>query len=123
VPFIATLSGNGLDPLFADCQRGGLPLVDFCNEQAAAYAADVYARLTGRLGVCAVSSGVAPINAMAGLVNAYFDGVPVLFISGCSESNRIGAGSFQDLDQMAVAAPVCKYAKLVDRAERLPFFL
>ncbi len=123
VPFVTTLSGNGLNPFFLACQRGGLPIVDFRNEQAASYAADAYARLTGRLGVCAVSSGVAHVNAFAGLVNAYFDGAPLLLFTGASERRRADAGRFQDLDQVALAAPVCKYAKEVDRAERFAFYL
>ena len=57
VPFISVLCGNGLNPLLESAKRSGLRLVDTRNEQAASYIADAYARLTRRVGVCAVSSG------------------------------------------------------------------
>ena len=123
VPFVATLSGNGTDPLFLACARNGMRLVDFRNEQAAAYAADAYARLTGKLGVVLVSSGVAHVNALTGILNAYFDGAPVLLITGASDYGHADAGRFQDLDQPALAAPICKYSKEVARPDRVLFYL
>lgn len=73
VPFIATLCGYGLNPLGEACHKAGLRLVDVRNEQAAGYMAEAYGRLTGRVGVCASSSGVAHVNALTGL-NAHFGG-------------------------------------------------
>ena len=120
VPFIAALCGNGLDPLLIAADEAGMPVIDTRNEQAAAYMADTYARLTGRLGVCAVSSGVAHVNALAGVTNAYYDGAPLLLISGASSSETLGRGGFQDLDQVALAAPITKHAELVTDAARVP---
>src|SRR6185437_9009084 len=119
--FVTTLSGNGTEPFYAACARAGMRLVDFRNEQAASFAADAAARLSGRVGVCAVSAAVGHANAMIGLVNAWFDGAPVLLVSGSSDHGRTDQGKFQDLDQVALAAPICKYAKLVDRPDRIPF--
>ncbi|MHB1006568.1 MAG: thiamine pyrophosphate-binding protein [Chloroflexota bacterium] len=123
VPFITTLSGNGLNPFYVACKHADMRFIDFRNEQAAAYAAEVDARLTRRLGVCAVSSGVAHANAFAGVVNAYYDGAPMLLITGASDNVRRDQWNFQDIDQVAMAAPLCKYAKYVDQAERIPFYL
>jgi acetolactate synthase I/II/III large subunit len=120
VPFIAALCGNGLDPLLEAARAGGLPAVDMRNEQAASYMADAYARLTGRLGVCAVSSGVAHVHALAGIANAYFDGAPLLLISGASPSATLGRGGFQDMDQVALAEPMVKHAEMVTRSDRIP---
>ena len=120
VPFIAVLCGNGLDPLLLAASQAELRVVDTRNEQAASYVADAYARLTGRLGVCAVSSGVAHVNGLTGVLNAYYDGAPLLLISGASPSGTLGRGGFQDLDQVALARPICKYAEMVTRAERIP---
>ena len=119
VPFVATLCGNGLDPFYVACKRQGLRLVDVRNEQAAGYMADAVGRLTRRLGVCSASSGVAHVNALTGLTNAYFDGSPVLLITGASESRTAGMGNFQDLDHVALARPVCKLVQRVDRPERI----
>ncbi|MHB0857690.1 MAG: thiamine pyrophosphate-binding protein [Anaerolineae bacterium] len=120
VPFVSLLAGNGLDPFLAAADVAGLRLVDTHNEQAASYIADAYARLTGKVGVCAVSSGVAHVNALAGVLNAYYDGAPLLLISGASPSRTLDRGGFQDLDQVALARPICKYAELVTRAARIP---
>jgi acetolactate synthase-1/2/3 large subunit len=119
VSFMATLCGNGLDPFYAACKRHGLRLIDVRNEQAAGYMADVVGRLTGRVGVCSASSGVAHVNALTGLTNAYFDGSPVLLITGASESRTAGMGNFQDIDHVALARPVCKLVQRVDRPERI----
>src|SRR5579883_1355368 len=82
VTFVTTLSGNGTEPFYEACQRAGLRLIDFRNEQAAAFAADAAARLTRRLAVCAVSAAVGHTNALIGVVNAWFDGAPLLLFSG-----------------------------------------
>lgn len=119
VPFVSTLCGNGLDPFYVACKRQGLRLVDVRNEQAAGYMADAVGRLTGRVGVCSASSGVAHVNALTGLTNAHFDGSPVLLLTGASQSRTAGMGNFQDLDHVALARPICKMAQRVDRPERI----
>jgi len=121
IRWVATLCGNGLNPFYLACKRAGIRLVDTHNEQAAAYIADTYARLTGRLGVCAVSSGIAHCNALTGVANAYFDGAPVLLITGASAGYGAGRGAFQEFDQVALAAPICKSASLVSRATDIAF--
>lgn len=122
-PFIATLCGHGLNPLDEACERAGLRLVDVRNEQAAGYMAEAYGRLTGRVGVCASSSGVAHANALTGVVNAHFDGAPMMLVTGCGPTATMGRGHFQDFDQVGMAAPVCKYARMIDRPERIPQML
>jgi len=117
---IFTLCGNGLDPILDACVEEGLHLLDTRNEQAASYMADVWGRLTRQIGVVAVSAGPGHTNALTGLANAHWDGGPMLLISGCSSADTRGLGHFQELDQVGMAAPVCKYARLVDRIEALP---
>src|ERR1041385_5489561 len=77
VDWIATLCGHGLDPLLNAARHAGLRLVDVRNEQTCAYVADAFGRLTRRPGVCAVSSGIAQVNALSGVANASFDGAPL----------------------------------------------
>ena len=119
VEWISTLCGHGLDPLFDACRRAGIRLVDARNEQAASYMASVSGKLTRRPGVVACSSGVAHANALSGLVDAYFDGAPMLLVTGAHAVETMGRGHFQDLDQVALAAPVCKFARLIDRPENI----
>jgi len=123
VEWMSTLCGHGLSPLYAAFQKAGLRLVDTRNEQTAAYMAECWGRLSRRVGICAVSSGVAHANAMTGVVNAYFDGAPMLLVTGAGPLRTAGMGHFQDLDQVALAQPVCKYARVIDVPERIPQFV
>jgi len=123
VEFVSTLCGNGLNPFYLACQKAGIRLIDTHNEQAAAYIADAYGKLTGRVGVCAVSSGVAHSNALTGVANAHFDGTPMLLISGASAGYGANRGVFQEYDQVALAAPICKLAKCVYRVGDLRFIV
>ncbi|MCY3766701.1 MAG: thiamine pyrophosphate-binding protein [Gemmatimonadetes bacterium] len=123
VGFVATLCGHGLDDLDDACDRAGMRLVDVRNEQAAGYIAEAVGRLSRTVGVCAVSSGVAHVNALTGVCNAHFDGAPMLLITGSGPSSTAGLGHFQDLDQVAIAAPLCKYAETIHHPERIPQML
>ncbi len=123
VGFMSVLCGNGLDPLLDASRRHGLRIVDTRNEQAASYIADGYARLTGGLGVCAVSSAVGHANAIIGLVNAHFDGAPVLLITGASDQATRGLDNFQELDHIPLVRSICKYARWVERADQLEWSL
>jgi len=123
VSWASTLCGNGLNPFYVACRKAGIRLIDTHNEQAAAYMADAYARLTGRVGVCAVSSGVAHSNALTGVANAFFDGAPLLLITGASAGYGVGRGVFQEFDQAGLATPISKFAKVVSRAGDLRFLV
>ncbi len=120
VQFLSMLCGNGTEPIIDSAVAAGLPIIHTRNEQAASYIADAYARLTGRVGVCVVSSGIAHVNAMAGLLNAHYDGAPMLLITGANESNTLGRGGFQDVDHVAMCKSICKHAETVWRPERIP---
>lgn len=120
VEYVFTLCGNGLNPFYEACLDYGLKVIDVRNEQAAAYMADVWGRMTRRLGVVAVSSGPGHTNAITGLANSFWDGGPMLLISGCSPLKTRGADHFQELDQDRIVAPITKYSALVSRVEALP---
>lgn len=123
VSFISTLIGNGIDPVLYACRQAGLRVIDTHNEQTASYMAESYARLTGQIGVCGVSSSVGFTNALIGAVNARFDGAPMLLIAGASEHATAGRGNFQDFDQVNAAAPIFKYSRLIDRPEDIAYFV
>jgi acetolactate synthase-1/2/3 large subunit len=119
VEYIFALCGNGLKPFLDACVDLNMPVVDTRNEQSAAYMADAWGRMTKRLGVVAVSAGPGHTNALTGLANAFWDGGPMLLISGCAGADTRGMGQFQELDQTSMAAPITKYARFVDRVEIL----
>lgn len=114
VEWMATLCGHGLDPLLEAARKAGVRLVDARNEQTCAYMADACGRLTRRPGVCAVSSGVAHVNALTGVANAWFDRAPMLLISGAASTATAGKGHFQDMDQVALARPLTKFSASID---------
>ena len=121
VTWVSTVCGNGLNQFHQSCQKASIRLIDTHNEQAAAYMADAYARLTGRVGVCAVSSGIAHSNALTGVANAFFDGSPLLLLTGASAGYGADRGVFQEFNQVALAEPICKFAKCVGRASDIVF--
>ena len=119
VAYVATLHGHGLDPLFDACRAADMRMIDVRNEQAAGYMAEVTGRLTRTVGVCAVSGAVAHANAMTGVVNAWFDGAPMLLITGITPHAELDWGNFQDMNSVPMAEPMCKYARVLDAPERV----
>ena len=101
VSFVASLNGHGLDPFYLACERAGMRIIDVRNEQAASYMAEVAGRLSRSVGVCAVSGAVAHANALTGVLNAWFDGAPMMLITDITPLARLGYGDFQDFN------PVC----------------
>lgn len=123
IDFLSAVSGNGLAPILDACRRARFRVIDTRTEYSAAYLAEAYARLTGKVGVVAASSGIAHVNANAGLMNGWFDGSPLLLITG--ESARYGAdtGVFQEFDHANFASAFCKYSVRVEAASQIEFCL
>jgi len=120
---ISVLCGNGLNPLLHEASRAGMTLIDTRNEQTASYMADATGRLTRRLGVCAVSSAVGHTNALIGVLNAHFDGGPMLLLSGTSSRQYWDLGVFQEMDHLSVIESITKYARVVERADTIPVYV
>ncbi len=80
------------------------------HEQAAAHAADGYARTTGRVGVCLATSGPGAANLVTGIATAAFNSVPLVCFTGQVASELLGREAFQELDIASIVAPVAKYA-------------
>ncbi len=91
-----------------------------CHEQAAAHAADGYARSTGRTGVVIATSGPGATNLVTGLATAYLDSVPVVAITGNVACPLIGRDSFQEVDTCGVTLPITKHNYIVKDVRRLP---
>ena len=83
------------------------------HEQAAAHAAESYARLTGKVGVCVATSGPGATNLITGLAAAKMDSAPVVAITGQVARPFLGTEAFQETDNAAIATPVVKKAFLV----------
>jgi acetolactate synthase-1/2/3 large subunit len=97
----------------------GLRHVLVRHEQAAAHAADGYARASGRVGVCVATSGPGATNLVTGLATAHMDSSPVLAITGQVGRPMIGRDAFQETDIIGVTLPITKYNHLVQDVTEL----
>jgi len=89
------------------------------HEQGAAHAANGYARITGRVGVCVATSGPGATNLITGIANAYMDSIPIIAITGQVSSGMIGTDAFQEADITGSTAPFSKHNYLVKKADDL----
>src|SRR3989449_3246912 len=112
--------GGAIMP-FYDALHGhaGLRHILVRHEQAAAHAADGYARASNRVGVCVATSGPGATNLVTGLATAYMDGSPVLAITGQVGRPMLGRDAFQETDVVGVTLPVTKHNVLVRDIEDL----
>ncbi|MBQ8475811.1 biosynthetic-type acetolactate synthase large subunit [bacterium] len=83
------------------------------HEQAAVHAAEGYARVSSRPGVAIVTSGPGACNTITGLANAYYDGTPLILITGQVNSKLIGGDAFQEADIVGITRSCCKHNYLV----------
>lgn len=89
------------------------------HEQAAAHAADGYARASGKVGVCVATSGPGATNLVTGLATAFMDSTPLVAITGQVAWSLIGRDGFQETDILGVTQPITKHNFLVERVEDL----
>ena len=89
------------------------------HEQALVHAADGYARSTGRVGVCLVTSGPGATNLVTGIATANYDSVPLVCFTGQVPMNLIGNDAFQEVDIVGITRSICKYAVTVRKREDL----
>ena len=118
---VFALHGGHLDSFLVACAGEGIRLTDTRHEATAGYAAEAYARATGGIGVCVVTAGPGFSNAMTPMVDAWLDATPVLFITGSPPLREVATNPLQGgFDQVAMAAPVTKWAHRITNVERIP---
>jgi len=83
------------------------------HEQAAAHAADGYARATGRVGVCMATSGPGATNLVTGIATAYMDSTPMVVLTGQVTTELLGSDAFQETDIIGITLPITKHSYLV----------
>lgn len=93
------------------------------HEQAAAHAADGYARATGKVGVCIATSGPGATNLVTGIATAYMDSVPIVALTGQVSTPMIGNDAFQEADIVGITRPITKHNYLVSNVDDLPGIL
>ncbi len=90
------------------------------HEQGAAHAAQAYAMVTGKPGICFATSGPGATNLVTGIANAFLDSIPMVFITAQVVSNLIGTDAFQETDIIGISMPVTKWNCQVKTADEIP---
>lgn len=98
----------------------GIRCIRVEHEQGAAHAAEGFARATGKVGVCLATSGPGATNLVTGIADANSDSVPIVAITGNVPSHLLGKNAFQEVDIVAITAPITKKSFLVDRVANIP---
>jgi len=120
VGHVFTLCGGHVLPIYDGCLKAGIGIVDLRHEQAAAHAADAYARLTRNVGVAVVTAGPGVTDAITGVANAYAARSPLLLIGGAAPLGLRGLGALQEMEQVALLRPITKGAWSVAETRQIP---
>lgn len=108
---VFALCGGHVMPIWMAVDAAGIAIIDVRDERAAVHMAQAQAELTGGLGVAMVTAGPGVTNALTGIANAHVSRAPVLVLSGTPPTAQEHRGALQDLDHLALAAPVTRYAR------------
>ncbi|CAN5401906.1 thiamine pyrophosphate-binding protein [soil metagenome] len=110
VTHLFTLCGGHISPILTGCETRGIRVIDVRDEGNAVFAADAVARMTGTIGVAAVTAGPGVTNTVTALKNAQMAQTPLLLFGGATATLLKGRGALQDIDQMAMMKPIVKWA-------------
>ncbi len=120
VDALFTLTGGHISAIYDGCTDVGIRVIDVRHEQAAAHAADAYARLTFRPGVAAVTAGPGVTDAITGVTNAYYAASPMVLLGGRNPLALEGMGALQDAPQIELLRPVTKRTDTALETRRIP---
>jgi acetolactate synthase-1/2/3 large subunit len=105
--------GGVVLPIYDELYDSSLRHILVRHEQAAAHAADGYARASGRVGVCLATSGPGACNLVTGIATAYMDSIPIVALTGQVPTNLLGNDAFQESDITGITMPITKHNYLV----------
>src|SRR5437899_1862414 len=117
---VFTLCGGHVAPIYDGCLRENIDIVDTRHEQAAAHAADAWARLTRGPGVAIVTAGPGVTDAVTGVANARLANSPLVVLGGAAELRLAGRGALQEMEQLPLLKPITKWAATATDPKRLP---
>ncbi len=113
-------SGVAIAPFYDSLGETDIQQILVRTEQNAAHCASGYARISGKVGVCAVTSGPGATNLITGIATAYADSIPLVCITGQVNSELIGSDVFQEADITGAAESFVKYSYLIRNAADIP---
>jgi acetolactate synthase-1/2/3 large subunit len=111
--------GGVVLPIYDELYNAPIRHILVRHEQAAAHAADGFARASGRVGVCLATSGPGACNLVTGIATAYMDSVPIVALTGQVPTNLLGNDAFQEADISGITMPVTKHSYLVKDTREL----
>lgn len=120
VEFVFGYPGGAIMPVYDALTQARFKHILVRHEQAAAFAADAYARVTGKPGVCLATSGPGATNLVTGIANAMMDSVPLIAITGNVASPMMGTDAFQEIDILGVTLPIVKHSWIVRDGADIP---
>jgi len=120
VDVVFTLSGGHVMPIYEGCRHEGVRVVDVRHEQAAAHAAEAWGRIRRSCGVAVVTAGPGVTGTVTAVANCHVAQTPLVVIGGARPLVQAEQGALQELDQLAVFAPITKWAAVCTHAERIP---
>lgn len=123
VRHIFTLSGLHVAPIYAGCVEEGIHVIDTRHEQAAAHAADAYARVTRGVGVAVVTAGPGVTDALTGVANAFSASSPMILLGGAAPIFNQSRGSLQEMEQVDLFHRISKWSDRVPTPELVPSYL
>jgi acetolactate synthase-1/2/3 large subunit len=114
-----TLCGGHIQAIYDGCLDDGIRVVDVRHEQTAGHAADGYARVTGRPGVCAVTAGPGVTDTVTAVANAQRAGIPMIVFGGAGPRVLQDMGSLQDMNHVELMRPITKWSVAVPSTDRI----
>jgi acetolactate synthase I/II/III large subunit len=111
--------GGVVLPIYDELYNAPIRHILVRHEQAAAHAADGFARAGGRVGVCLATSGPGACNLVTGIATAYMDSVPIVALTGQVPTNLLGNDAFQEADISGITMPITKHSYLVKDTREL----
>jgi acetolactate synthase-1/2/3 large subunit len=123
VKHIFTLSGLHIAPIYAGCVEEGIAVIDTRHEQAAAHAADAYARITRGVGVAVVTAGPGVTDALTGVANAHQANSPMILLGGAAPTFNQSRGSLQEIEQVDLFHRISKWSDRVPTPELVPAYM
>ena len=123
VEYLFTLCGGTIESIYEGCLDENIQIIDTRVDQSATMMADAYARVTGKVGVSAVTRGPGHANMLYGLATAHMMGSPMFALSGNSDAAELDMGGSQEYNQIGMVKPITKWARLVHQTNRLPEYV
>ena len=120
VKYVFGYPGVAICPFYNSILNSGIDTILIRTEQNAAHAASGLARVTGQVGVCAVTSGPGATNVITGIATAFADSIPLVCITGQVNSELLGSDVFQEADITGAVESFVKYSYLVKDANEIP---